>query len=128
MKQAKHVGFDCLDGRGILLGQHLGDLLHASFAVAKLQDLDGGLVRSQNPLRRQQDPSVTPRVVAEKTVDLARGLSLPEKEIKKWVVAQDELYSERDRRIKSALSKLERNPNGPDDVRPHSLSMPTSRG
>ena len=50
------------------------------------------------------------KIVTEKTVDLARGLGLPEKEIKKWVVAQDELYSERDRRIKSALSKLERNP------------------
>ena len=50
------------------------------------------------------------KIVTEKTVDLARWLGLPEKEIRKWVVAQDELYSERDRRIKSALSKLERNP------------------
>ncbi len=50
------------------------------------------------------------KIVTEKTVDLARCLGLPEKEIKKWVVAQDELYFERDRRIESALSKLERNP------------------
>ncbi len=50
------------------------------------------------------------RIVTEKTVELARWLGLPEKEIEKWAVARDEFYSERDRRIKSALSKLERNP------------------
>ncbi len=50
------------------------------------------------------------KIVTDKTVKLARWLDLPEKEINKWAVARDELYSERDRRIKSALSKLERNP------------------
>ncbi len=49
-------------------------------------------------------------MVTEKTVELARWLGLPEKEIEKWAIARDELYSQRDRRIESALSKLERNP------------------
>ncbi len=50
------------------------------------------------------------RIVTDKTVELARWLGLPRREIKKWVVARDKLYSERDRRIKSTLSKLERSP------------------
>lgn len=50
------------------------------------------------------------RIVTDRTVELARWLGMPEKEIEKWVTARVELYSERDRRIKSALSKLERNP------------------
>jgi len=50
------------------------------------------------------------KIVTEKTVELARQLGLPGKEIEKWAVARDELYSERERRIKSILSRLERNP------------------
>jgi DNA-binding response OmpR family regulator len=49
------------------------------------------------------------KIVTEKTVELTRWLGLPGKEIEKWAVARDELYSERDRRIRSALNKLERN-------------------
>jgi DNA-binding response OmpR family regulator len=49
------------------------------------------------------------KIVTQKTVKLARLLGLPEKEIEKWAAARDELYSERDRRIKSMLSNLERN-------------------
>jgi YesN/AraC family two-component response regulator len=49
-------------------------------------------------------------IVNKRTVGLARWLSIPEEEIKKWAIARDKLYSERDRRIKSALSKVERNP------------------
>jgi FixJ family two-component response regulator len=49
------------------------------------------------------------KIVTRETVKLARMLGLPEKEIEKWAAARDELYSERDRRIKSMLSKLERN-------------------
>ncbi len=48
-------------------------------------------------------------VVTSKTVKLARQLGLPKREIKKWAVIRDQLYSERDRRIKSMLNKLERN-------------------
>jgi DNA-binding response OmpR family regulator len=50
------------------------------------------------------------KIVTEKTIDFARRLCLPAKEIEKWAVARNELYSERDSCIKSALSKLERNP------------------
>jgi len=49
------------------------------------------------------------KIVTKETVKLARWLGLPVKEIEKWAAARDELYSERDRRIKSMLSKLERN-------------------
>ena len=50
------------------------------------------------------------KTVTDKTVELARWLGLPRREIKKWAVARDELYSERGRQIKSMLDKLERNP------------------
>ncbi len=50
------------------------------------------------------------KIVTNKTIEVARWLGLPEKNIEKWAIARNELYSERDRRIKSALSKLERNP------------------
>jgi CheY-like chemotaxis protein len=49
------------------------------------------------------------KIVTNKTVELARWLGLPGNEIEKWAVARIELYSERDRRISSALSKLDRN-------------------
>ncbi len=47
-------------------------------------------------------------IVTHETVKLARQLSLPKREIEKWAVIRDQLYSERDRRIKSMLNKLER--------------------
>ena len=50
------------------------------------------------------------KIVTEKTIDFARRLCLPAKEIEKWAVARNEFYSERNRYIKSTLSKLERNP------------------
>lgn len=49
------------------------------------------------------------KIVTKATVKLACWLGLPAREIEKWAAARDELYSERDRRIKSMLSKLERN-------------------
>lgn len=49
------------------------------------------------------------KIVTDKTVKLARQLGLPRREIKEWAVVRDQLYSERDRRIKSMLNKLERN-------------------
>lgn len=52
------------------------------------------------------------RIVTDKTIDFARRLCLPTKEIEKWAVARNELYSERNRYIKSTLSKLERNSMG----------------
>ena len=48
------------------------------------------------------------KIVTDETVELARWLGLPGKEIEKWTFARDELYSERDRRIKSMVNKLER--------------------
>ncbi len=50
------------------------------------------------------------KIVTGKTVKLARWLGLPGKEIEKWAAARDEIYAARERRIKSVLSKLERNP------------------
>ena len=50
------------------------------------------------------------KIVTEKTIDLARLLCLPAKEIEKWAVARNELFSERNRYIKVALTKLEGNP------------------
>jgi len=47
------------------------------------------------------------KIVTVETAKLARWLGLPEGEIEEWTVARDKLCSERDRRIKSMLSKLE---------------------
>ena len=49
------------------------------------------------------------RIVTDRTVELARRLSLPRRAIKEWAATRDQLYYERDRRIKSMLNKLERN-------------------
>jgi ActR/RegA family two-component response regulator len=50
------------------------------------------------------------KIVTDKTIELARRLGLPGVEIEKWAVARDKIYSERDKQIKSMLSKLEQNP------------------
>jgi len=50
------------------------------------------------------------KIVTDKTIELAWRLGLPAKEIEQWVVARNERHSERNRYIKSALNKLERNP------------------
>ena len=49
------------------------------------------------------------KTVTDRTVELARRLSLPRRAIKEWAATRDQLYSERDRRIKSTLNKFERN-------------------
>ncbi len=49
------------------------------------------------------------KIVTDDTVEMACQLGLPGTEIKKWAVLRDQLYSERDRRIKSMVNKLERN-------------------
>lgn len=50
------------------------------------------------------------RIVIEKTAELARQLGLPGKEIEKWVITQERLYSERDIQMKSISKKLEQSP------------------
>jgi len=49
-------------------------------------------------------------IVTKKTIDLAERLGLPANEINKWTIARDELYSNRNKYIKAALKKMERNP------------------
>ena len=76
---------------------------------------NSGLVREINAIAYGVDALVDyydfhSKIVTEKTVELARWLGLPGKQIEKWAVARDGLYSERDERIKSGLRKLERNP------------------
>ena len=48
--------------------------------------------------------------VTDATINVARALGVPEPEIEKWATARNKLYSGRERRIQSALNKLERNP------------------
>ncbi len=47
------------------------------------------------------------KIVTERTVDVARRLDLPMKEIKDWVFERNNYYSRRDGYIRSTLSKLE---------------------
>ena len=49
------------------------------------------------------------KIVTDETVELARQFDLPRRAIKEWAATRDQLYSERDRRIKSMVNKLERN-------------------
>jgi DNA-binding response OmpR family regulator len=44
------------------------------------------------------------KMVTKKTIDLARQFHLPAKEIKEWAAVRNELYSERNRHIKSMLN------------------------
>jgi DNA-binding response OmpR family regulator len=48
------------------------------------------------------------KIVTERTIDVARHLDLPAKEIEDWLVQRNDYHSKRDSYIKSALSKLER--------------------
>jgi len=50
------------------------------------------------------------KIVTDKTIDLARRLGLPAKEIENWAVTRNKLYYKRNMDIKSMLSKLGRNP------------------
>jgi len=49
------------------------------------------------------------KIVTDKTVESARWFGLPDKEIEEWAFARDELYSKRDRRIRSMSNELKRN-------------------
>lgn len=59
---------------------------------------------------RVDDLDCHSKLVTEETVELARLLGLSEREIDKWVTAQEKLHSVRSRHIKSISSKLEQNP------------------
>jgi two-component system response regulator AtoC len=48
------------------------------------------------------------KIVTEKTVDLAKKLGLPDKEIKKWEIMRNKILSQRISYIKYILGKLER--------------------
>jgi len=48
--------------------------------------------------------------VTQKTIDIARQLSIPETAIQGWETARARLVSERNRQIEASLKKLERNP------------------
>ena len=49
------------------------------------------------------------RIVTERTAQVARWFSLPEREIERWTVSRDKLNSDRNRRLQSSLNKLKRN-------------------
>ncbi len=46
------------------------------------------------------------KIVTDETVEIAHQLGLPRTEIERWSVTREQLYSERDKRIKSMLNKL----------------------
>ena len=48
--------------------------------------------------------------VTRRTVEIARGLGLPEKEIQRWASAREQLITQRQKRIESLQEKLERSP------------------
>ncbi len=50
------------------------------------------------------------KIVTQKTIDIARWLGIPPKEIQRWAAARAMLNSTRDKAIKSSLNKLERSP------------------
>jgi DNA-binding NtrC family response regulator len=50
------------------------------------------------------------KIVTERTIDVARQLGVPEKEIKGWAAARARQDAERDRVIKSSLDKLKLSP------------------
>lgn len=50
------------------------------------------------------------KTVIRRTIEVARQLDISEAEIQRWVDARSTVYSERDKIIKSVLSKVERSP------------------
>jgi len=50
------------------------------------------------------------KLVAQKTIEIARQLGVPETAIERWATARARLISNRDRQIEALLKKLERNP------------------
>ena len=50
------------------------------------------------------------KIVTQATIGIARRIGIADKEIQNWAAARAKLDSERERVIKSALNKLERNP------------------
>lgn len=49
-------------------------------------------------------------IVTQETIDIARHLGIPEKEIQSWAAARPKHNSERNKTIKTAVNKLKRNP------------------
>jgi YesN/AraC family two-component response regulator len=49
------------------------------------------------------------KIVTQETIDIARQLGIPDKEVQGWGSARQMRNSERDRAIRSSLHKLERN-------------------
>jgi CheY-like chemotaxis protein len=93
----------------------VSDTVSKNEGVNYSKDTDGRSLSEINAIAYGVDAQVDyfdfhSKIVTKETVKLAHWLGLPAKEIEKWAVARDELYSERDRRIESMLSKLERNP------------------
>jgi FixJ family two-component response regulator len=93
----------------------VSDTVSKNEGVNYSKDTDGRSLSEINAIAYGVDAQVDyfdfhSKIVTKETVKLAHWLGLPAKEIEKWAVARDELYSERDRRIKSMLSKLQRNP------------------
>ncbi len=50
------------------------------------------------------------KIVTQATIDIARRIDIADKEIQSWAAARAKLDSERERVIKSAMNKFERNP------------------
>jgi DNA-binding response OmpR family regulator len=50
------------------------------------------------------------QIVTERTIEIAKQLGLPEKDIDKWEESRKTIFSKRDRYIKSITRKVERNP------------------
>ena len=49
-------------------------------------------------------------IVTERTIEIAKQLDIPEKEIQRWAIARSTLYYNKRRALNSSLDKLRRNP------------------
>ena len=54
--------------------------------------------------------SAYPKVMTERTIEVARQLGIPEEEIREWAAAKARLHYRKNKLIKSLLSKLEQSP------------------
>jgi len=67
------------------------------------------------------------KMVTQDTINIARQLGITEEEIQRWAAAKAKLASERDRRIKSSVSKLERSPLAQSILGMTELHVPASK-
>jgi CheY-like chemotaxis protein len=91
------------------------DTISLTGTTGNCAEIDSRSLRAINAIAYGVDAQVDyfdfhSQIVTEKTIGVARQFGIPPKEVEKWAITRNELYSERKNLIMSSINKLERNP------------------